>query len=313
MKILFVAHDDIDYKRWDDTVEEAYNGMIYAYSWYLDIVCQHQWDALMLEDYSAVMPLPGKQKAGICYMFQPFFTQQLGVFSTHLLTAELVQHFIQAVPAKFKLIAYNLNSFNKVDALPDKFIMQRLNHELDLIKAYDDLKKGYSQNMRRNIRKGERNNIKVMKNIRPEEVIALFREFKGKDIHALKEGQYRMLKQLVYQCWYKGKALTYGAYDERNTLQAGAIFLLSHRRAIFLFSGTSNDARNTGAMPLLIDTFIREHAQQHLTLDFEGSVDVNLARFYSGFGAQRVFYHQYKKQSLLWPLRVAFSLWRMIR
>ena len=39
------------------------------------------------------------------------------------------------------------------------------------------------------------------------------------------------------------------------------------------------------AMPFLIDNFIKEASNSGLVFDFEGSNDLNLARFYKSFGA----------------------------
>jgi hypothetical protein len=36
--IRYVKHEDIDKKKWDDTIRHAFNGNIYACSWYLDII-----------------------------------------------------------------------------------------------------------------------------------------------------------------------------------------------------------------------------------------------------------------------------------
>ena len=46
----------IDKPKWDALIAEC--GNIYAYSWYLDIV-HPGWDALVDDDYQAVMPLTG--------------------------------------------------------------------------------------------------------------------------------------------------------------------------------------------------------------------------------------------------------------
>jgi dTDP-4-amino-4,6-dideoxygalactose transaminase len=58
----------------------ALNGNIYAYSWYLNNVCE-KWDTLVEDDYVSVMPLPYRKKMGVTYIFPPTITQQLGVFS----------------------------------------------------------------------------------------------------------------------------------------------------------------------------------------------------------------------------------------
>jgi hypothetical protein len=50
------------------------------------------------------------------------------------------------------------------------------------------------------------------------------------------------------------------------------------------------EARENGAMFLLIDRFLSEHAGKSLKLDFEGGNDPNLGRFYKSFGAAEVPY-----------------------
>ncbi len=45
-------------------MDEAFNGLIYAKSWYLDIVAD-QWDALVENDYEKIFPLVHRKKYGI--------------------------------------------------------------------------------------------------------------------------------------------------------------------------------------------------------------------------------------------------------
>lgn len=91
---------------------------------------------------------------------------------------------------------------------------------------------------------------------------------------------------------YKGIANIQGVYDQHNQLCAGAFFILSNNKAIFLFSGLNEDGREAGAMPFLIDSFIREYSGRHLTFDFDGSNDPSLARFYKSFGSKECIYQR---------------------
>ena len=112
--IKLLKHNEINKIRWDECVKKSFNGNVYALSWYLDVV-HHNWDALVENDYERVMPLPSSIKFGISYMFQPFFVQQLGVFSSTQLSQETVDNFIKAIPQKYRLVQYRLNSYNKVN------------------------------------------------------------------------------------------------------------------------------------------------------------------------------------------------------
>ena len=56
MNIAYLSNKNIDKQKWDRCIDMASNGLIYAYSFYLDAMSKH-WDALILNDYEIVMPL----------------------------------------------------------------------------------------------------------------------------------------------------------------------------------------------------------------------------------------------------------------
>ena len=294
--IKYLKHNEIDKRKWDDCVRFSVNGIIYAYSWYLDVVCP-DWEALVEGDYERILPLTWRKKNKIFYLFQPVFSQQLGVFSRSFLSDEIVDKFLNAIPSKFKLIEINLNTYNKTNNTEFKRF-QQITHELDLIDSYKNIFAKYSTNTKRNIKKAIKSNITISQNVRPEEIIKIFRENRGKDINVLKDSDYQVLSRLMYLCLFKSCGNAYGAYTEQNELCAGAFFIQSNKKAIFLFSGVNRLARESGAMSLLIDSFIKNNSQTALTLDFEGSMDKNLARFYKSFGSTKCNYLHIKRNSL---------------
>ncbi len=291
-----MKHDEIDTKKWDHCIDRAVNGMIYAYSWYLDLV-NDNWEALVENDYERVMPLTNGRKFGIRYLYQPFFTQQLGIFSRAQLSHDVVAGFLQAIPRKYCFAEINLNTHNKIEK-PDARFSPWLTHELDLIGDYESIAAGYSKNLKRNLKKAQEGYVNIVENIKPDNVIRIFRENKGRGLKHLKDHNYDLLRRLIYVMIYKRTARVVGAYNEVNELCAGAFFVYSGRKVIFYFSATDSTAKEYAAMPYLIDDFIRRHAGSHLTLDFEGSNDENLARFYKSFGAREVHYLHYKMNRL---------------
>ncbi len=313
MKVRYVTNEYINKSLWDDCIRDAVNGRVYAYSWYLDIMAE-SWDALIEGEgaYESVFPLPYRTKYGISYLYQPFFTQQLGIFSCRKLTPELIDMFLAAIPLKFLFAEINLNTLNKPD--PSKWnITENINYELDLIEAFEVIYKRFSNNTRRNVAKAEQNMINVSDTVNPEEVIKLFRKNRGASLLKLKDNDYRKLLQLVYHGIHKKIAFSYGAYTSSNTLCAGMIIFISHHKATFLFSATNAEARETGAMSMLISQFIYSAAGNHLTLDFEGSNDPQLARFYKSFGAQKITYPSLTINRLPFPVKQIFSVYKTIR
>ena len=110
VNIKYVTYQYIDKKKWDACITAAGNGLVYAQSVYLDAMAEH-WDALVMDEYEAVMPLTWNKKYGIAYLYQPFFTACLGVFGNNI-SAEVVNNFLQQIPAKFRYWDIYLNQGN---------------------------------------------------------------------------------------------------------------------------------------------------------------------------------------------------------
>ncbi len=308
--IRFLQHEKIDKSLWDDCIDNAVNGNLYACSWYLDIVSPG-WCALIEDDYENVFPLPVSRKAGFSYIMQPYFTQQLGLFYRTTSEKDKLDEFLNCIHAKFRYIDFNLNTSNKI---PDSGkVTGMTNLELELSGDYVDLIKGYQNNLLRNLKKAAQNNITLSKHVRPEEIISLFRKNKGQELTHLNNKQYAMLQDIAYTSINKGIGEIWGAYDEFNQLLAAILWVTSQRKAIFLFSALSGKGKKLNAMPWLIDTFIKQNAGKPLTLDFEGSNIDGLARFYSSFGAKKVMYQRFISNSLPPHFRIGLRLWRLIK
>lgn len=294
--IKFLKHNEINKRRWDECINKSFNGNVYALSWYLDIV-HPNWNALIENDYKQVMPLTNSKKLGLSYMFQPFFVQQLGVFSTSQLSQDDVERFINAIPKQYLVTQYRLNSYNKVDYDSD-IIAKHRNVELDLIYDYQYLYNNYNKNTKRNLAKAEAAGLSINHNINPEIIIKLFRNNRGKDIRHWKDKEYNRLLELIDTAMSQECCFTIGVNDLDNNTIAGAVFMHSHDRIIFLFSGNNEAHKDKHALTLLLDNVIKEFSETQYTLDFEGSDNDGLARFYKGFGGSEVFYPEVKYNNL---------------
>lgn len=279
--IQYLRHSDIDRSKWDHCIDRAGNGLIYGYSFYLDHMA-HQWDALVLNDYDAVMPLTGKMKYGISYLAQPFLTAQLGVFG-NAIDQDLFITFLHAIPKKFRYCDIYLNHGN-VFPVEGYDLYQRSNYILNLDHSYFELQSGYRENIRRNIKKSLDAGCKADLNVHVEKIIDLA-------LHNMRtqNAQSRQhvidFRKLFYHLQKKDMARTYAIISAKNELLSSAVFFYSHRRAYYILVGNHPNGRTLGASHALIDLFIRDHAGQPLTLDFEGSDLRNLAFFYGSFGA----------------------------
>lgn len=303
MNIQYLPHKKINFRKWDDCIRNSINGNLYAFSWYLNIVSEG-WDALILGDYETVMPITHQKKLGVSYILQPFFSQQLGVFSTQRITSEIVSEFIITIPSKFRYIQINLNKYNTISDLDFE---QKKNHnfELDLILPYEQIIRKYSENTRRNISKAQQQKLKVLSNSCPvDEFIKLIKNNVGIKVENIPPEKYSNIQRIVSLSLQNQWGEMLSVNNNKNNLLAAVFFLFSHKKAYYLYAASTEEGKEKRAMFLLIDEFIRKYSEKNLILDFEGSNMKGLARFYQGFGSIDCEYITIKQNRLPFPLRL---------
>ncbi len=292
--IHYVTYAAIDKNKWDACISNAPNRLLYGFSFYLDAMARH-WDALVLNDYEAVMPLVWNKKYFFHYLYQPYFTACLGVFGTDINVATL-NDFLHAIPNRFKYWDFYLN-YGNLFAPANFELYERINYVLPLYKSYEIIYSGYSSNIKRNIKKSVQAQHVIKKGADVDDVIDLCKKQLQK--HAsISDNEFVKFRKLYSLLLSFHKASTYAVFSAGGKLLASAVFFIDAARAYYILAGNHPDGKTSGASHALIDAFIKEYAGQNMVLDFEGSDVPNLAFFYSSFGALQENYPAIKLNRL---------------
>ena len=301
-EIKYLQHSEIDIEKWDRCIASSLNGIVYAWPWYLDRICD-QWDALIFGDYLYVMPLVWNKKFGIPYIYQPFFTQQLGVFSAFPVDKEMVNSFLHSIPKKYQLVEMNLN-YQNIPTSSDISTKPNITYHLSLKNPIETILEDFSTNTKRNIKKAKDKQLLVSPIFNIDEFISFTKNNLQDKSPEVKHTHYQNLKRVIGYAIYHQYGELLGVFDSRNQLIAATFFVWSNNKVIYLASSSSDEGSKCKAMFLLVSHFIEKHAGENLILDFEGSNIPGIARFYEGFGAKPVSYFSVKRNTLPWYIRI---------
>lgn len=283
--LKLVQRKEIQEEKWDRVIAESPAETIYPYCWYLDAVAEN-WSALIVDDYRFVMPVVWKKKVGMKYIYQPFYTQQLGVYSKEYVEPELIKKMLRILYKKFRFAGINFNAKNLVGEGLSFTVEDKSNYVMTLNKDYDAHFKGFSSNAKRNIKKSIELSEQVERNLPVEELVRLKQE---NDVIKRSEEDYRWMVK-VFETIQEHDAGKIYAIRTGNEITAAAFFAFSRTRAIYLLSASSQTGKEQRGMFRIIDTFITDYAGSGKILDFEGSNIPSVARFFAGFGAQADIY-----------------------
>jgi hypothetical protein len=300
--IKYFTNSEIDKQKWDICIEESFNGKPYAYSWYLNLVSPN-WDALVLNDYEAVMPLTHLSKFSISYLFQPIMCQQLGVYSAVKNIAFCVDEFLNAIPSKFNFIEISINSKNYISQNNGVFEIIRSNQYLPLSLPYKNLEANFHPSHKKNNSKAKRAGIEIKVNsISIDTFIEMkLKSLKTQNVNLTKNNQaaYRnLLKELDHRNYLK----IYSAHHNNAPVSFAAFATIGKWATIQSFN--TEAGRKLSAGYLLNDAFIKDHSESDLCLDFMGSSIPGIASYNKGYGAIEENYSFIRLNRLPWFIKL---------
>ena len=285
--IRYLKHSEIDPEKWNQAVRNSLSPNVLAEYELLDLLTgDDTWHALVDDDYQVVMPLPTRQKGVLKYVYTPFFLPQMGIFYRQEILMYKYEWFLKEVSKHYVLADVLLNEQNAWDwkgELTPYFV----SYALPLQQSYKELYSRFHENTKRNIKAAQKHQCRItVQEEKVSDIIALFRENKGSEeaVH-FRDDDYARLQRVSDYLLEHNLLEIYGVRTSDNKLAAGALFVKDGKRRWFWFSGRDNQLSECKPMFLLLDAYIRDHAESNLDLDFNGSSNPNVARLYQGFGS----------------------------
>jgi len=297
-EILYLQNQEIDRVKWDQCIEDAPNGLIYAYTDYLDALADN-WDALILNDYEAVMPLPWRKKWGFKYLYQPYFAATLGIFGEDISRARS-ELFINFIPKKFSFWDLDLNENVKGITAEKIKKTSRKNLLIYLNSPYEIIRNSYSRLANRMIKKSS--NELVLKNDTAPENIIKYYQYHYKYKHLLPSNAYENLLKVAKLATTTGNIKAYTAEFKEGEIAAFYLLLFDSKFVYSVLGGSTEKGKKYGAFYLLTDAAIREFSGTNKSFRFEGSDKSGIAFFNAQFGATLIEYLNIQKNDLPWPV-----------
>lgn len=288
--IRHLKHSQIDFDLYDTCVRQSSFPTLYAASWYLDIVTGNDWELLVVGNYEAVMPLPyGRARQTFLRrrIMQPMFCQQLGVFAKTDVSEHIPQELLTTF-FKLQPFTYHFNHANAIFLKDFEALKSRTNLVLPLNQSPEIIKNGFSTNLRRNIRKAEKAGLDF-RMLESDAIPELIRLKKASIRIKLSGKVYKRMVDLMKAAMDRNHGFLCGVFD-KDALISSAFILKSYDRLVYLIAAKSEAAEKNGAAHFLLYNLIKELSLKHDKLDFEGSDQKGVARFFKSFGSKEENY-----------------------
>lgn len=295
--IQHLTRNQVDTTKWDQCVQAAPNGLIYSHSFFLDQMSPG-WEALVKGDYESVMPLTWSRKYGFSYLHQPFCAAQSGVAGAAG-QGTLVDEFLEAIPARFRLVDILLQESN-TPVRYAAYCKKRVNQLVNLSLDYATIRSGYHRLAKRMISRATEAGLVVEKNAVVGNSISFYRQHYGNTVEGNNK-DYSRLISMFEAAGAQHKVLSLAVKKDHRLL--GIYILLYDHRAVYsVIGGSAAEGKQYGAFYLLTDHAIQHFAGSGRIFRFEGSDIAGIAQFNNQFGARPVSYQRIKINRLPFPI-----------
>lgn len=299
--IQFLTNNEINKQLWNDCIKASPNGLIYVESFYLDNICMG-WNAVTGENYEWVLPITYKTKWGIPYLYQPPFTQQLGVFAkpnVYVPYSQIIEYLQQHY--KFWEISWN---YATPDFASSLHIVGATNFILDLSQKHEDIQAKYHNILTKNLKQNKRHELRYCPVENYHTCIQLYKKQYGNRIRHVKETDYQNFSNICKYLHQQKMIICREAVNKKDELLSSVLLLTDGKRLYNIMNVTTAEGRKINANHFLLDAVIREFSDRDLVFDFEGSDLPGVKSFYEYFGGENQPYFMIKYNDLAWPVKL---------
>lgn len=311
MEVKRVNRREVDYKKWDHTIEHAVNSLPYAYSWYLDSVTD-DWEAIIINDYEFVLPLPFTRiLRAFKYYKQPLFCQQLGPFGSDIPSPFILKQILENLPKN--PIRLNLN-FSVDIVIPNDYTYlnpkKHINQIINLDRDLNTILHNFKGNQRRAVVTKLANFGELEEINDASAVIKFIQNIHGKKI-GLNSKKIQTGIKLFNEAKIKGSAKYYQLRNiYTDEIAVMGVVIIDPNRIINLFYSSNKNHGNYGAASVYIYKLIAKYIHTKKVFDFEGSSIPGIHRFFKSHGAETIYYTSIDKMhpilKLIYKAKVYF-------
>jgi hypothetical protein len=266
---------------YDRCIGSSPNGLACALSWYLNIVAP-DWELLVTDDRTSVMPLPLVKSFKRKVLRQPDFTWQLGVFSSKIPSPELVRHFLDSVPREYRLKKLCLNKYNALPAGQARYLNST---ELDLIRPYRILSRQYGPSMKESLNRAKQDSLSYLGNISVHDMLMFAYRLDRFNRTRPRPRDITLLRMISTNAIRYRTGQIGAAYDVHNNLVATIFFMVFNGRANILHASASSEGLKSGGIEFILDRFIRSRSEENMVLCIDNPDEKKLMEILKSCGA----------------------------
>lgn len=292
-----MPYKEIDFKKWDDCIHRSCNGLIYCTAAYLDAMAAN-WDAIILNDYEAVMPLTWKKKFTIRYLYQPAFFQQGGIISSDRLSEEMNLLFLETAFTHFSFAEITLN-FN--NALADDFVYLKNYRNNYILPLHENVAAQLNDYVLKRVRRAVKNELYYETHDDFDEIILLYKDLYHKKMDDIEEVDFLHFRNY---CATHRDQLVLRKVIHQQEIVAAVLMLKDPKRLYNIVSCILPEGKKLLANYFLFYSLIDEFKSSEHILDFEGSDKSGIAFFYKKFASENQRYPFIKMNRLPAPLKL---------
>lgn len=280
--LKYLKNIEIDKLKWNACISTCKHGLIYAEFEYLNTMSEH-WDALVMNDYEAVMPLTWKSKYGIKYLYQPAFIQQGGIFSIAPISIDTINVFIDTASSHFKFAEIALHH-----AMPDDIksfsVVLKNNYLLSLESNYESLSGNYKPYIKERLQRLKKFKLEYKSTEDINKAVDIYRSTYGYRLSKVSVGHFEQFKSLCAFYALEKRVIVREVTDEVSKESLAIVVMLKDNNRIYnLASSVTAKGKKLLANYFLYDQIFREFSGKGLIFDFEGSDIPGVAYFYEKF------------------------------